>query len=278
MEALESIETAHLFPGLHAELIKLLAGLSPQDWDRSTVCAGWAVRDIAAHLLDGDIRKLSFLRDGLRPPPPQSPIEDYRGLVSFLNGLNAAWVQAARRISPRLLVDLLALTGPQVSAYLASLDPEAPAHFPVGWAGEEVSQNWFDIGREYTERWHHQQQIRDAVGALALTGRHWLYPALAIFIRALPFSYREAAAESGQTILIRITGEAGGEWSLVRSALAWTLFSGTSDAVTRVTLDQDGAWRLFTKGLSSAEATRLVQIKGDAQLGKPFLGTLAVMA
>ena len=278
MEALERIETAHLFPGLHAELIKLLTGLSAQDWDKPTVCAGWAVRDIAAHLLDGDIRKLSFLRDGLQPPPPRSPIEDYRDLVNFLNGLNAEWVQAARRISPRLLVDLLAVTGPQVSAYLASLDPEAPAHFPVGWAGEEASQNWFDIGREYTERWHHQQQIRDAVGAPGLTSCHWLYPVLAIFIRALPFTYRETVAEPGQTILVRITGEAGGEWPLVRGAEAWTLFSGVADAVTRVTLNQDTAWRLFTKGLSSAEATRRVQIEGDTRLGKPFLATLAVMA
>jgi hypothetical protein len=24
--------------------------------------------------------------------------------------------------------------------------------FPVAWAGEERSANWFDVGREYTER------------------------------------------------------------------------------------------------------------------------------
>jgi len=278
MEPLPPVETAHLFPGLHAELIKLLRQLSVEGWDRPTVCAGWAVRDVAAHLLDGDIRKLSFLRDGLRPPPPQSPIADYRGLVNFLNGLNAEWVQAARRISPRLLVDLLALTGPQVSAYLASLDPRAPAVFPVGWAGEEVSQNWFDIGREYTERWHHQQQIRDALGAPALASRHWLHPVLAIFIRALPFTYRDVSTEPGKAILVRITGAAGGEWTLVRNTDSWTLFSGTSDAAATVTVDQDAAWRLFTKGLSSAEATKRVQIEGEKGLGLPFLRALAVMA
>jgi hypothetical protein len=47
---------------------------------------------------------------------------------------------------------------------LKELDPFAEAIFSVGWAGEEKSLNWFHIAREYTEKWHHQQQIRLAVG------------------------------------------------------------------------------------------------------------------
>ena len=58
-----------LFPGLHAELMALLCGLPPGDWNRPTVCAQWSVKDIAAHLLDGHVRRLSFGRDGLTATP-----------------------------------------------------------------------------------------------------------------------------------------------------------------------------------------------------------------
>ena len=74
-------------------------------------------------------------------------------------------VEGARQASAPAPLDLLAVTGPQDAAYHGSLDPHAPALFNVAWAGEQTSPNWFDIGREYTERWHHQQQIREAVGA-----------------------------------------------------------------------------------------------------------------
>ena len=73
------------------------------------------------------------------------------------------------------MIDLLAVTGPQDAAYQGSLDPHAPALFNVAWAGEQTSPNWFDIGQEYTERWHQQEQIREAVGAPGLTARRWLH-------------------------------------------------------------------------------------------------------
>jgi len=33
----------------------------------------------------------------------------------------------------------------------------------VDWAEEMESKNWMAIAREYTEKWLHQQQIRDAI-------------------------------------------------------------------------------------------------------------------
>ena len=82
---------------------------------------------------------------------------------------------AARRMSPRLLRELLALIGPDVEAYFSSLDLEAIGG-PVSWAGPDSSPVWFDIAREFTERWHHQQQIRDATGQPPLTIRIFSRP------------------------------------------------------------------------------------------------------
>src|SRR5215212_9835378 len=69
LRPLEPLWLVDRFPPLHRELLTLLRGLGPDDWDRSTVCALWSVRDITAHLLDDDLRRLSFHRDA-HPPPP----------------------------------------------------------------------------------------------------------------------------------------------------------------------------------------------------------------
>jgi uncharacterized protein (TIGR03083 family) len=256
----------------------LLRGLSRDDWNRPTACALWSVKDIVAHLLDSSIRRLSFGRDAL-PSTPDTPIASYADLVRYLNRLNAEWVTACRRLSPQVLIELLDFTAGQVHAFFHSLDPYTPALFPVAWAGEDVSPNWFDIGREYTERWLHQQQIREAVGAPGLTGHDWLHPTLDVFVRALPFTYRHVEAQPGRSVRFEVQGEAGGVWTLVRHSAGWELFKGASrnaDAV--VTLDQETAWKLFSKGLDPDAARKRLKIEGENSLGEPVLGSLAIMA
>jgi uncharacterized protein (TIGR03083 family) len=267
-----------LLPGLHDRLMALLRGLNAEDWQRPTACPLWSVKDIAAHLLDGSLRRLSFGRDGLNAAPVPAPAS-YSGLVAYLNRLNAEWTAATRRLSPRVLIELLDGTAPEVHQFFRSLDPYAPAQFSVAWAGEDSSPNWFDIGREYTERWLHQQQIREAVGAVALTGRRWLHPTLDIFVRALPFSYHQVNAPAGRSVRFEIEGDAGGVWTLVRAGEGWQLFAGSeaSPAAT-ITMNQEAAWKLFSKGLDQESARRSIRIEGDARLGQPVFGTLAVMA
>jgi uncharacterized protein (TIGR03083 family) len=279
MKSVEPIFATELFCRIQDELLSLLRSLSADDWSKPTAARLWTVKDIAAHLLDSDIRRLSYQRDKAPMVPPEAPIENYRDLVNFLNQLNADWIRAARRISPRLLIEFLEVTGTRVCELFKSLDPFAPALFGVSWAGEQESQNWFDIAREYTEKWHHQQQIRDAVGAPALTSRKWLFPVLDTFFRGLPHTYRETQADEGSSVLFTVAGEAGGAWTLMREGGAWKLYTGESDGpVCEVRMDQDAAWRLLTKGLSREEAEARIEIAGDDRLGKPILGMLAVMA
>jgi hypothetical protein len=45
-----------------------------------------------------------------------------------------------------------------------------------------------------------------------------------------------------------------------------------------VSLDQEAAWKLFSKALSADQARREIGITGERRLGQPFLKTLAVMA
>lgn len=278
MKRVEPIFLADLFPELHSRLIELLSSLSTKEWQKSTICSPWTVKDVAAHLLDGDVRQLSFRRDKMPPPEPDSPITSYGGLVAYLNQINEEWVKAFRRVSPDLLTTFLDLTGQQLYPYYRALDPDEPALFPVAWAGDEISSNWFDIAREYTERWLHQQHIREAVDRPGLTGRRFLYPVLDTFMRALPFTYREVGAVEGARLGISVTGEAGGEWALVREQAAWQLYEGRpAEATASVTLSQDTAWRLFTKGLGPQAAQAQVRIEGDKEIGAVMLQVVSIM-
>ncbi len=279
LQPLRSLLVADLFPDLGQELVRLLRSLDEGDWGLPTLCPEWTVRDIVAHLLDTACRRISLQRDSLTPLTPEVPIEGHDDLVRFLNELNEQWVRAFKRLSPRLLTDLIAFTEPELSAVLAAADPWAPAMFPVSWAGETESLVWFDIARELTERWHHQQQIRVAVGAPLLSEPRFVEPVLETFLRALPFNYRAVEAEDGTAITVRIAGEEVYVYTLVRRGSRWALLRGEpAETGTLIELDERLAWLLFTKGVRPVEASMQVRVSGNAELARPYFEAVAVMA
>lgn len=279
MQPVQPILTSHLFPVLHQELMQLLHALTPAEWQTPTVCTPWTVKDVTAHLLDGYVRRLSFQRDQLPLLSPEKPISSAQDLVQFLDGLNADWVRAYQRVSPALLVELLQSLGPKVHQLFASLDPFGPALFGVAWAGEANSVCWFDVAREYTEQWHHQQHIRQAVGRPGASTRDLFYPVLDTFVRVLPFTFREIPAGEGTAVVLEVAGPAGGSWSLVRGGEKWVLYEGVaSNPAAVVRLAQETAWQLFTKGLTPAELEKLVYIEGQERLGRPVYSAVAIMA
>lgn len=299
------ILTAHLFPGLHRQLITLLDGLGAADWTRPTVAGAWRVRDIAAHLLDVQFRRLSAHRDGHRANPPTRPLDRPADLVAFLNELNRTWVTAFQPVSPRLLVDLLSLVGPQLAEFVATVDPDGPGLYPVAWAGETSSPAWFDLGRDYTELWHHQAQIRLAVGAEALESREWLHPVFALAARGLPWALRHHPRPEGSVVQLEIEGEAGGTWSVVANRTGWTLTDGLTTAspstavgradsspgpndrraerpadpvpVATVHLPASVAWQVFFNARDLEAARAAARIDGDPDLADAVLRLRSVM-
>ena len=265
MKPIEPILTSDLFAPLHEELVTLLRGLRADEWNAPTAAGAWTVKDVAAHLLDSALRRLSLQRDQHTMPGPFDP-----------NAMNREWVAAARRLSPRVLVQMLDAYGRESAVYLASLDPFATAPWAVTWAGDTESPAWFDVARELTERWHHQQQIRDAAGRRPLYDAMYFAPVIDTFVRALPHAYREVAAPDGTVVVLRITDEGAGTWSLVRNG-SWQLFEGDSNATTTISMRGDAAWRLFTKGLSRDEARSRARIEGDPSYAEPLFGMITVI-
>jgi uncharacterized protein (TIGR03083 family) len=261
-------------------LLELLADLSPADWETPTICPGWSVKDVTAHLLDDDIGRLSWGRDGYVNPAFAAGLDvtTLPGLVNAIDRQNAVWVTGARRISPRLLIELLALTGELTEAYFSSLDMTAVG-MPVDWAGPEPAPVWLDVAREYTERWMHQQHIRDAVGKPGLKEKRWFAPVLDAFVRGLPRVLRDAPVPDGAALRLTIAGDAGGEWVALRHDGDWMLGTAPSMIVdATVELDEDRAWRLFTKGISKEEAQQTARIEGDEVLAERALDTVSILA
>lgn len=272
------IQTLHLFPILDTLLIDLLKSLSKEEWEAQTVAKKWKVKDIASHLLDGNLRTLSISRDQYFGEIPEN-INSYSDLIDFLNQLNMTWTCATKRLSPNVLINLLESTGKEFYEHIQTLNPLENAVFSVAWAGEETSTNWFHIAREYTEKFLHQQQIRDAVGKQALFTTELFYPFIHTFVQALPHTYRNAKAPNNTIVTLIVTTEIGGEWSIIKKENHWEFiehFDQNPD--TKIKIDPQDAWLLFSKGMTPIDALGKVEIIGDQDLGKIALEIIAVMA
>ena len=271
------ILTAHLFPKLDTMLIELLRSLTPEDWEKQTVSPKWKVKDVAAHLLDTPLRGVSIARDGYLPEAPR--ISSSVELAAYINRLNEEGVSLYRRLSPAVLISLMQVASQLLAEYHRSRDPDASAPYGVSWAGEEKSANWFDTAREFTERWHHQQQVRLAVNKPGIMTHELYHPVLDCFLRALPFTYRSISAEPGTYVQINISGECGGSWYLARGEQAWQLTEEPlGDKLSETTIPQEIAWRIFTKGIDRESALPLVKISGDTQLGLHVLQVISIVA
>jgi uncharacterized protein (TIGR03083 family) len=264
----------NLFEPMLDRLLQLLRSLSEQEWGNATPCAGWTVKDLALHLLGDEIGQLSRGRDkdfsSLLPPGAD--------LVERINKNNALWVEAMRRMSPRLLCDLLDVTGHQVVDYFKSLDLMA-MNGTVSWVGPDPAPVWLDVAREYTERWHHQQHIREAVGQPGLMEAEFLAPVLDTFVRALPYTFRAVSVPVGTMIQFTVVGDAGQTWCMLRDKAGWALSRDTPVVpAASVTLDEQTAWKLFTKGIAKDKAKEHARVQGDEALAATLFDAVAIIA
>jgi len=277
MRPLPRIEVLQELREVNEALLDLYRSLAPGDWLKPTVHRDRTVKDLAAHLLDGSLRRLAVERDGFSGERFEG--SSFSDLVAFIQRLNRDWMQAARRLSPRMLIEMTEEADVELLTLFEKKDPTAPAAFSVAWAGEEKSESWFDVAREYTEKWHHQQQIRDAVKKPDLATRRHVMPVIATFVRAMPHAYRDVAAADGTCVQLSIGGEGTSVWCLVRGEGAWRLEAKVvADPACEVVLDADVAWRLWTKGLAATDAPSRIAIHGDATLAAPLLAMTCVMA
>jgi hypothetical protein len=111
-----------------------------------------------------------------------------------------------------------------------------------------------------------------------LNGPRYLAPVLDAFVRALPRAYAEVQAADGALVTLEITGASGNRWHLLRESGTWQLYlDADASALATVSLDEDVAWRLFTKGIKPEAARARAVIEGDEQLALPALGMSSII-
>jgi Mycothiol maleylpyruvate isomerase N-terminal domain len=261
-------DTRPLIAEIHRDLVALLGSLRDIEWAAPTEAGHWNVQDVALHLLDGDLGQLSRGRDG-HTAGLLDTRNGYRTFVAALDAKNQQWVEAAHVLSPRVVTGLLRWSGEQVGQYYTTVDLRGTAI--VSWASDDPVPRWLDIAREMTERWAHQQHIRDAVGQPGDHAR-FLPAVLATFAWAFPHQYRPAAAPG---TAVQLDFGSGGRWRLTRAPQSWVLDEGTAQSpAATLRMPPHLAWRQLT-GLPVPAGG--YQTEGDERLAAPLLAVRGII-
>jgi hypothetical protein len=244
-------------------LLSLLTSLSDAQWTAPTAAPDWSVKDIALHLLDVDLSWVSRDRDHDHSGTiPESP--DHEEFACGLARRNQRWVDGTAILSARLITDLLRWSGEQLDVYLDTVDLAGSSS--VYWAGEVPL--WFDLAREFTERWVHYQQIREAARPAGHDQQEDEYLPLVLrtFIWGFPHQY-QAQAPAGTAVALDIPGV--GAWVLTRTVTGWSLDEGHVAApAAGLRMTAEAAWRLLT---GARYDIRQVELSGDPVLAEPLL-------
>jgi uncharacterized protein (TIGR03083 family) len=267
--ALLRVDTRPLVPRLRAELTALLASLTDGEWAHATACPGWPVHAVAAHLLGVELGNVSVRRDRWKLSPDQGQDPD-----AWLNSFNQQWVDAARRISPALLIELLNVAGLRFEEHLATLDLDA-AGGPVRWAtGPDPAPVWLDVAREYMERYVHQYQIRTATRRPPL-GAAFTGPVLTTAAHALPRALDRVTRPPGTVVTFTAEGQGGGTWHVIRTQAGWELGPAhpSGPAACRARTTVDGALKLYIRDPTAPPLTW----QGDHELADALAGVKAIL-
>jgi len=207
-----------LLPEIRHELTDLLRGLTLDEWNAPTACGDWTVGDVASHLLGVELSNVARWRDGVAESRTVG-----NDIGEWLAELNEQWVAAARRLSPQLITDLIDMAAGWFEEHVATLELDA-LEARVSWAGEEPAPVWMDVAREYTERWVHQQHIREAVDRPGLMEPRYLTAVLATFVHSVPVALSEHGAPEGTGVELRMLGEGGNQTTVSARAQtrSWT--------------------------------------------------------
>ncbi len=265
---------AGLFAVERDRLTELLAGLQAADWERPSPCPGWTVLGLCCHLVGDDLGLLARNRDGFLGT--RAPAGSEAEFAAWLDELQAEWVRAARRLSPRLVTDLLRWAGPQINVMFAGEDVRARTA-SVSWAGPDLVPAWLGQARELSEYWIHRQQVLQALGRPSDLRADLAGPVLDALRWAYPYRLASAAAQLGDTLSISVTGPLARTWHLVAAEAGWQFGDQPGPRlVGSLAMNTEQAWRLLTNNMPAAGQAALT-VSGDDAITTVLLRTRAII-
>jgi hypothetical protein len=229
---------------------------------------------LCCHLVGDDLGILARHRDGYRGTPGPEGADEAE-FATWLDEVQAEWVRAARRLSPRVVTDLLEWAGPQLADIFRRQDQRARTG-DVSWAGGLVPA-WLDQVRELSEYWIHRQQLLQALARPSDLRADLAKPVLDGLRWAYPFRLRSVQARPGDTVMITISGPVSLTWQLVADPAGWAYRSEAgAREVARLALTTEQAWRLLTNNLPPAEQAAVIT-SGDSAITAVLRQTRAII-
>jgi uncharacterized protein (TIGR03083 family) len=239
------------------------AGLSDDEWDAPTDCAGWSVRDQLSHVIGTELSLL-----GQDAPPPVDPLPAY--VRNPIGERNEAWVEERRaRPGAAVLDEFLEVTGRRL-AELTGFSEERFEHVgpsPIG----EVPYREFMWTRAF-DSWVHEQDMRRAIGRPG--NRDGAAEELTLDRVAGAMGYvvgRQVKPPEGTTVVWEITGPLARTLSIgIEAGRGVVLDIAPPQPTVRLTLDAETFWRLGVGRIdpSVALAAGSVELAGDEALGR----------
>jgi hypothetical protein len=226
-------------------------------------------------LLGDDLSLLAGRRDQhLGTPPPEGLSEE--GFIGWLDDLQIEWVRAMRRLSPRLVVDLLEWAGPQIVSTVNAQDPSA-VMANVSWASTTVVPVWLDQARELSERWIHRQQILQSLGRPGDLRSDLAGPVMDGLRWAYPFRLERHRRTPGATVEITVSGDVNLRWNIVSNGASWEFYPAPGDSLAaELRLRSDQAWRLLSNNFDPAVHGE-IRASGDRDIVAALLRTRAII-
>jgi uncharacterized protein (TIGR03083 family) len=273
----DGIDARPLMHAVRARLDALVAELDDADWRRATVCPGWDVADLVAHLVGDDLGRLSRTHDGAAGPP-RRPGED---LPAYLDRINEEWVVAFRRLSPAVLVSLLGAGGGEVLALWDDAIDRDDLAGAVSWAGLEVGVGWMDHARDTTEYWIHEQHFREAVGRSHVDADE-VAAVVDILARGLPHALEAVTAPEDAHVAVR-ADDLGLVWRIERRDDRWwfaghrpaTADEAVAPPFAAVTGTGDAYWRRWSRHPAGGRGA--FSTSGDAAASAAVVDHVAVI-
>jgi len=234
-----------------AALLGVLGHLSAEDWTRPTVCEGWTVKDVAAHLVEGE---LLFGRL-------------YRGELGELNLDTQGGVDRWRRVDGETVRYSLWHHGQATQRVIDSRSDESWRRM-VSAAGLEL-QLRHALRLHFFELAVHSHDLTSAVGAPAAWGDRAAVAA-DYCIRAAPAALAGSGTDRGGSIVVRagglpprtLTSDDGG-WRVLLDEAAAGDAAWETDAETLVLAT--------TRRIDAGEALARSKVDGDAMLLREVL-------
>lgn len=127
-----------------SSLEELLGGLRPEEWSVASLCPGWSLRDVVAHLASVEHLLVDWFPESGEAPLPFEQLAAFLAETADLDG--PAVLRRYRELIDRRRAQLGALTDEQWSA--PSMTPVGPATY-----GRFMAIRVFDF-------WVHEQDIR----------------------------------------------------------------------------------------------------------------------